>query len=49
MLAVAGGIILAWFVLAFLPELLKLAWWLIKAATLFIVVPMLIMLYIGSW
>ncbi len=38
MLAVAGGIILAWFVIAFLPELLKLAWWLIKAAALLLLV-----------
>ena len=37
MFAVAGGIILAWFVLAFLPELLKLAWWLTKAAALLLV------------
>jgi hypothetical protein len=48
-LAVAGGIILAWFVLAFLPELLQLAWWLIKAATLLIIILVPIMFYIGSW
>jgi hypothetical protein len=46
MLAVAGGIILAWFVLAFLPELLKLAWWLTKAAVLVIltIVPIAIVM-----
>ena len=49
MLAVAGGIILAWVVLAFLPELLRLAWWLIKAAALLLIIGVPIMLYIGSW
>jgi hypothetical protein len=46
MLAVAGGIVLAWFVLAFLPELLKLAWWLTKAAVLVIltIVPIAIVM-----
>jgi hypothetical protein len=47
MLAVAGGIILAWFVIAFLPELLRLAWWLIKATTLLLVVVIPITIVMG--
>jgi hypothetical protein len=49
MLAVAGGIILAWFVIAFLPELLRLAWWLLKAAVLVIIIGTVIAIYLGSW
>lgn len=32
MIQIAGGIIIAFFVLVFLPELLRLTWWLIQAA-----------------
>ena len=48
MLAVAGGIVLAWFVLAFLPELLQLAWWLIKIGVIVIIFGVLVALIVGS-
>ena len=49
MLAIAGGIILAWFVLAFLPQLLWLTWQIIRIGFFLAVIGTVIAIYIGSW
>jgi hypothetical protein len=49
MLAVARGIILAWFVLAFLPEILLAVWWLIKASLVAMLFIAVLVFIFGGW
>jgi hypothetical protein len=47
MIQIAGGIILAFFVLTFLPELLRITWWLIKFAVFMAAILILVGMVMG--